>query len=370
MRSLNVFAKTSSCRAFRKTLLTGLIFLLGNGLLVQSSFAQCDTPDPAITSTAPFWTNFDVDGNVSSDEFGILHYFTGSKILAYNTLVNVYTVGGELMNVPDGVSFDGTEDISGSGEYLDLAAGDWQVIFKYLPDNRLGFLNFTVTNDGVTSTPDSIMVTRIALQEIGDTDGIISGQCSSLGVAAPIELASFEASAQEESILLEWVTATEIDNLGFDIQRSTDGRQFESIGWEEGQGFSSRAVAYSFVDKDLQKNITYYYRLVNRDRTGGGQTSPLKTAQIRGDRYAEVSPIFPNPVFGNQTKVQVIGQKNTTAELSLFNSQGQRLQYRQLEISKGINNFELEVGLLPSGQYLVLVQNDKEFTRRKFIISR
>jgi len=343
---------------------------LGNVYLIHSSFAQCETPNPAITSTAPFWTNFDVDGNPVSDEFAILHYFSGSKILAYNGLVNVYTVGGDLVNVPDGVSFDGTEDISGSGEYVDLAAGNWQIVFKYLPDNRLGFLKFTVTHDGINATPDSITITQIALQEVGDSDGIIAGECSSLGVAAPIELASFEVSAQSEAILLEWVTASEIDNLGFDIQRSTDGRQFESIAWQTGQGFSSRPTAYSFVDKNLQKNITYYYRLINRDRAGGGQTSPLKTAQIRGDRYAEVSPIFPNPVFGSETYVQVIGQKNTSVEMSLFNSQGQKLQHHQLDITKGINKFALEVDLLPSGQYLILVQNDKEFTRRKFIISR
>lgn len=334
--------------------------------------AQCTTPSPRIVSTASFWTNFDIDGNASTDEFGILHYTTSSKILAYSSLVNVYTIAGELVNVPDGEIFDGTEDISGHGEFNELDPGDYQIVFKYVPDGRLGFLNFTITNDNNNNTTDSIEVTRIAFQALTDSDGIIAGDCNSLdNTALPIELGYFRAKPIDETILLEWETLSEIDNLGFDIQRSNDGKNFQSIGWRAGQGDSDRKVAYSFVDENLQQNITYYYRIVNRDRLGGGDISPVRSAKVKGDRFAEVSPAFPNPVVGSETNIQIIGQKNNIAvEMSVFTSQGQRVILDNLVVDKGVNKYAIDVDHLPSGQYFVVVKNDLDISRRQFVIAR
>ncbi len=336
-----------------------------------SSFGQCTLPDPPIVSTDLFWNNFDVDGNPISDEFGILHYFTGSKIIAYGSLVNVHVSGGDLVNVADGVAFDGTEDFTGAGEYLDLAAGDWQIVFKYIPDGRLGFLNFTVTNDGVEATPDSIEVTRFGLQDPTDSDGIIAGDCLSLGnTALPVELAAFQAQAVDASIVLEWTTASEVNNLGFDIQRSIDAKQFQTIGWQAGQGSTTKSTPYTFVDDQLQSNITYYYRLVNRDIGGGGQKSPLRSARVRGINSASVSPAFPNPVFGDQTHLQIVGQKAHTVQLQIFDGLGQLLRQEELAIEKGPNIFDLAVGHLPSGHYYILVQDDRDIAKRRFLISR
>lgn len=372
MASSNAVAIASRDMQYRNTLLFGTFLLFSTILLFPfRSGAQCLTPTPPIVSTSPNWNNFDVDGNMYSAEFGILHYFTGSKIQAYSSLVNVYTVGGDLVNVPDGQSFDGTEDISGAGEFTDLTVGDWQIIFKYLPDGRLGFLRFTVTNDGINTSPDSIEVTEIAFQDATDMDGIIAGDCASLNnTALPIELDFFRARALEAEIKLEWATVSEIDNLGFDIQRSTDGVLFNSIGWRAGQGDSNRRVNYSFLDKKLQDNITYYYRIVNRDRLGGGATSPVQTAQIKSDRFTMVSPAFPNPVIDGQTHVQIVSQKNTAVQMSLFNSQGLQLRREEVQIDKGANQLAIAVDQLPSGQYFILVQNDQDIARRSFLIQR
>ena len=354
---------------------TVILFPLLSLFLISGFFntlrADCTLPKPTIVSTAPFWNNFDVDDNPVSNEFGILHYYTGSKIMAYSSLVHVHLVAGELANVPDGVPFNGTEDFSGSGEFQDLAAGDWQVVFKYVPDGRLGFLNFTVTDDGNPATPDSIEVTRFGLQDPLDMDGIISGDCQSLDNSAlPIELEHFSAQVVGETVLLEWTTSAEIDNLGFDIQRSLDGIDFQSIGWEEGQGNSNRMVAYTFIDENVQKNITYYYRLVNRDLQGGGDISPLRSARVKGEGSAVVSPVYPNPVFGANAHLQIVGQQNTRIQLRLFNGMGLLMHQREIELEEGLNQVELSLDQLPSGHYYTLIENEGTTIQRRLMISR
>ncbi len=352
------------------TAIWGLI-ALQIGLFNGSLMAQCDLLDPPISSTAPFWNNFDVDGNTASNEFGILHYYTGSKILAYASLIRVHVAGGALVNVADGLAFDGTEDFSGTGEYSDLAVGDWQIIFKYVPDGRLGFLNFTVTDDGNSASPDSISVTRFGLQDTADTDGIIAGDCGSLNnTTLPIELAFFEAQALGTQVILNWSTASETENLGFDIQRSLDAVNFESVGWQEGQGDSQHEVKYQFVDETAIAGLTYYYRLVNRDRNGGGATSSLRSASLAGQKALSISEVYPNPVFGDQAQLQVVSERRGEMQWSLYDGRGQVVEQQVMDLEKGVQLLNLELSARPSGHYYLLVQQDTELWKKRIIISR
>ncbi len=332
--------------------------------------AQCTPHSPPIVSSAPFWNNFDIDGNPASNEFAILHYYTGSKIIAYPSLIRLYVVEGNLVNVADGVTFDGTENFSGTGEYADLAAGDWQIVFQYVPDGRLGFLQFTVTDDGNPASPDSISVTAYALQDPADSDGIVAGDCSSLAnTVLPIELASFEVQNQAERVLLEWTTASEIDNLGFEVQRSLDAVHFESLAWVEGQGDSRWDTHYQYVDKTVLGGMTYYYRLVSYDRDGGGDHSPLRVARTKAPGELELSEVFPNPVFETRAKLQLVSERATELHWALYDGRGQLMKRAVLAVEKGVQLVDLELAGLPSGHYYLLAQSGGEQWKKSVIIS-
>ncbi|MBL7801535.1 MAG: hypothetical protein JNL95_12520, partial [Chitinophagales bacterium] len=82
----------------------------------------------------------------------------------------------------------------------------------------------------------------------------------------PVKLIDFTATAVENSyIRLDWSTALEINNAGFEIERSTNGADFAKIGWVKGNDNSTSTIAYSFDDKTAQPNIRYYYRLKQID---------------------------------------------------------------------------------------------------------
>ena len=81
----------------------------------------------------------------------------------------------------------------------------------------------------------------------------------------PVELSAFTANFKDDKIVLEWKTETEVNNYGFDIERSTDNSYWMTIGIVEGNGNSNSPKQYTFNDTDIQQLGTYYYRLKQID---------------------------------------------------------------------------------------------------------
>ena len=104
----------------------------------------------------------------------------------------------------------------------------------------------------------------VSLSTEGTSDYTITVEGES---ALPVKLASFSASNVEQGIILEWATETEVDNLGFIIDRSENGNDWATIAsyqtHEEltGQSFSSSRIEYSYINMDVIDGKTYYYRL-------------------------------------------------------------------------------------------------------------
>ena len=67
----------------------------------------------------------------------------------------------------------------------------------------------------------------------------------------PVELTSFIATANGKEVILSWATATELNNLGFEIQRSSDAREFYSVGFVDGHGTTTEPQNYSYADRKL-----------------------------------------------------------------------------------------------------------------------
>ena len=93
-------------------------------------------------------------------------------------------------------------------------------------------------------------------------------------VHAAVELVSFTGTEQENSILIEWETATELDNAGFYITRTTDLQEsFEYIsGFIPAQGSGVIGAQYQFTDNDVTIGNVYYYKLESVDTSQNVQT--------------------------------------------------------------------------------------------------
>ena len=110
----------------------------------------------------------------------------------------------------------------------------------------------------------------------------------------PIELLSFEALPYNNQwIQLKWTTGSEINNMGFEIQRSINGVDFEKIGWINGAINSQSNLNYIFDDKDVLSEIKYYYRLKQVDMDGSVSYSKIRVASIVNNANGII--IYPNP---------------------------------------------------------------------------
>ncbi|MCP3932047.1 MAG: hypothetical protein GY705_23490, partial [Bacteroidetes bacterium] len=114
--------------------------------------------------------------------------------------------------------------------------------------------------------------------------------------ALPVELLSFSATRLgERKSLLKWITASEVNNRGYFIERSTDIRNWIELGFVEGKGTTTVLSDYNFTDHYPQKGLNYY-RLKQVDFDDSFEYSDIKVVEISGS--AKKLSVFPNPTTG------------------------------------------------------------------------
>jgi hypothetical protein len=168
-------------------------------------------------------------------------------------------------------------------------------------------------------------------------------------VPLPITLLNFDAVAQGTGVKTTWVTASEINNDYFVIERTADGEHFEQVGTRKGAGNSTTTLYYSMLDTKPMKGVSYY-RLRQYDFDGAESKSQLVAVSFLGDNVLNV---FPNPA---QTEIQY--RFNSAAEgivtFELTDMLGKVYTTKQVSVKKGPNLSEpMDISLLPQGVYFI-----------------
>ncbi len=167
----------------------------------------------------------------------------------------------------------------------------------------------------------------------------------------PVELTSFAATTVKDGVQLKWETATETNNRGFEIQRSTGGKEFNTVGFVKGNGTTSQKVSYSFVDKSAQAG-KLVYRLKQLDFGGAFEYSKLVEVNYTTPREFSLLKNFPNP-FNPTTNISFTLPVESEVKLSVYNSAGQLIKIAaQGKYSAGTQNVVFDASDLPSGTYL------------------
>lgn len=109
----------------------------------------------------------------------------------------------------------------------------------------------------------------------------------------PVNYISYEANQIGDKVALKWITASEINNSHFEIQRSKDGNDWMTLGLVQGNGNSDELNTYQFMDINPMSGINYY-RLKQVDFNGEENYSDLREVIISGSLPDKVS-IYPNP---------------------------------------------------------------------------
>ena len=121
----------------------------------------------------------------------------------------------------------------------------------------------------------------------------------------PVELTTFTVSAKNNFVLLNWQTATEVNNYGFEIQKSevsSQNSEFETVGFVDGHGNSNSPKEYSFKDENVTAG-TYKFRLKQIDNDGQFKYSKVVEVSLNQPAEFSLSQNYPNP-FNPSTKIK------------------------------------------------------------------
>lgn len=202
----------------------------------------------------------------------------------------------------------------------------------------------------------------------GDNGGYTLMQGTTAGVL-PVDLVDFTAVEKDNDIILEWETATEINNEYFSVERSFDLRNYEEIARIAGEGTTDEDRFYSFVDTDAPVNQPIYYRLKQVDFDGAFEYSLIEKVIIER-AYAEVNRVYPNPVFGSETvKVDVeILRPTDRAELVVSDIFGHQKMTKTVSVFAGKNTLEFSANDLTGGNYYVTLNIDNQIVTSEMLI--
>jgi hypothetical protein len=139
----------------------------------------------------------------------------------------------------------------------------------------------------------------------------------------PVELTSFTASVSNNDVILNWATATEKNNQGFEVQRN-NGNGFVTIGFVRGNGTTTQPQSYTFVDKKLNAG-TYSYRLKQIDLDGTFDYSNTIEVEVSNPQEFSLHQNFPNP-FNPSTLISFNLAVDSKVSLKLFNILGQEIK--------------------------------------------
>lgn len=164
----------------------------------------------------------------------------------------------------------------------------------------------------------------------------------------PVILTSFDAQRNgSNSVAVNWRTEQEINSKGFEIQRSSDNINFESVGFVSSKtANSSLAQYYSFTDNSNNVKGTSFYRLKMVDLDNTFAFSSIKTVKGSG-LQAEVN-VFPNPASSN-SKITVANLSEST-NVRVFDNTGRLVQ----QISS-INSNSVKLNHLQKGSYYIKI---------------
>jgi len=266
--------------------------------------------------------NLSVDGNQVEQ---LLDY-------GFWTLTPTNTTGTYVYNIS--VTSQGHANGNEIGNHILLkredATADWEILGDYSSENEGG--SFT----------DPITVSRSNLT--GFSDFAIG---SSTQGPLPVELISFEAVQEQNGVKLEWSTASEKNNSHFEIQKSNDGKEFETLGIVQGNGNSSSIIEYEFMDYSNHGNVSYY-RLKQLDFDGQFEFSDVVKVQFSA-QFFNIN-IHPNPA-SNLIYINFDEAVGATT-IQFVNTKGQIVKK---ETVKEANQLELNIADLPVGYYQLLI---------------
>jgi hypothetical protein len=184
----------------------------------------------------------------------------------------------------------------------------------------------------------------------------------------PVELTSFTGNVNNlGQVILNWETATEINNQGFEIERRTETSEYRTVGFVEGNGTISEPRSYVYTDITAENGINYY-RLKQIDFNGTYEYSSEIEVDVNGPLTFDLAQNYPNP-FNPSTSIKYSVSESGNIRLSVFNIVGEEVAVLVDGFSQaGFYEVTFDASNLSTGVYLYKLQSANSVQTKKMML--
>ncbi|MBO3698907.1 hypothetical protein [Roseivirga sp. E12] len=234
--------------------------------------------------------------------------------------------------------------------------------------NNLTQLRLMVDDDGDFSNGGTTLISPSAVNGSENTAtfdvDFTNGQYYTLGsievAALPITLISFEATVHNSNqVKLDWVTASEVNNAFYTIERSTNGTDFETVGRIDGAGNSDVLLYYTYIDTKPVNGLSFY-RIKQTDFNGKFDVSEMRSVRIKSE-FKSSYKAYPNPVLQGETlRISYSIERDQTLRLTVLNSKGQMVLRKEEQALSSAEYIEISTKAFQKGLNLIRILDENQ----------
>ena len=184
----------------------------------------------------------------------------------------------------------------------------------------------------------------------------------------PVELTSFTATSQIGRVILNWATATETNNLGFEIDRKQDNSEWENIGFVEGHGTTIEPKEYIYIDDiSTVRTTSLVYRLKQINFDGSFEYSDVVEVEVVPIQF-ELSQNYPNP-FNPSTTIRFSLPTATQLKINIYNMIGEQVAtLAEGMYESGYHKVTFNASSLPTGTYIYRLESNEFIQTKKMML--
>ncbi|MBX2977120.1 MAG: T9SS type A sorting domain-containing protein [Ignavibacteriaceae bacterium] len=303
---------------------------------------------------------YHLNGAAGARFIPVTSFYLDKEIAGSYTNGNAHVFSAKASISGGAVSVDGIEGGTSSSSLL--SSNGSSLLLGARSDNSY-YLNGSIAEVILYNSNLSLSDRSTVEQYLAARYGITSG-------ALPIELTSFSLECGIGSVELKWTTATEKNNHGFEIERSSIIENWEMIAFVQGNGNSNSPKEYSFIDNSpLSGFIKYRLKQIDND----GQYSYSNEVEVEIENIPTEYTLYqnyPNP-FNPSTTIKFGLPKDSKVTLEVYNIIGEKVTTLiNQEMSAGYHNVNYSGNELSTGIYIYRITANEFTSTRKFVLMK
>jgi hypothetical protein len=256
-----------------------------------------------------------------------------------------------------------------SSDIASIPSGDWGAEMELVQNVPADLISYTGYTSGSPACSANFTTGIPGGMYAGFSHFQVSGGSATNGNALPVKLIALSADPiDNQYIRVNWATASEQDNKGFEVQRSLDGQNFTTVGWVDGNGTTEEQHNYLYDDHTVQPNTIYYYRLNQLDVDGNATLTYVVSASITDGPGITVSELSPNPTSGS-TRLVISTTEAQSVSVKFYDILGKLIMSSDNnQISIGTNTLDFDMGSLADATYTAIIRIGGQVYSKKIVL--